>query len=129
MHKRTRLEYQKENVVGDFRIFDLKGEIFKISEKKQIFERNSASNYFSATKFHMKRLNLNTQKLLLVIMEFSIFRRRKGKISKFRRIQIFEHYSAPNYCSVKKIHLTRLDLNTKNQFLAIFEFSIRGKIA
>ena len=29
--------------------------------KKHIFKRNSAPNYFSVTKFNMKRLDLNTK--------------------------------------------------------------------
>ena len=79
-------------------------------------------------KFH--RLGLNTKKQLSAILEFSILKGRKGEISKFRKIQIFGHNLASNCCNVRKIHIRRLDLNTKKHFFANFEFSIlSGKIA
>ena len=39
------------------------GKIAKF-RKKQIFKCNSARNYFSATKFHMKRVEFNTKKTI-----------------------------------------------------------------
>ena len=53
----------------------------------------------------------------------------KEKIFKFRKIQIFERNLTPNYWSVKKFYMRRVDLNIKKQ-LSVFEFSIlSAKIA
>ena len=70
----TRLEYLKI-VFVNFGISDLKeGKLLNFGKKKQqqIFERNSAQNYFSVTKFHMKRLKY--QKKFSMILEFFDFK-------------------------------------------------------
>ena len=55
---------------NDFGILVLKGKITKV-RKKQIFNRNSARNYFSATKFQLKNLDFNTKKT--TFGDFGIF--------------------------------------------------------
>ena len=68
-----------------FGIFKFDGKIVKF-QKIRIFERNSATYYFSVRKCPMSRLVLN------------------GKISKFQKIQIFEHNSALDvFCEIFKI--------------------------
>ena len=42
----------------------------------------------------------------------------KEKTAKFRKIRIFEHYSALNYTMEKKFHMRRLNLNNKKVHLA-----------
>ena len=47
-----------------------------------IFEHSSALNYSTEKKFHMSRLDLNTNKPFSAIFEFLILR---GKVTKFRK--------------------------------------------
>ena len=77
----------------------------------------------------MGQLDLNTKKSFSAIFEFSILRGGKGrKPWIFRgadvKKHIFEHNSAHIYLTKTKLHIGRLDLNTKKSFSAIFEFSI-----
>ena len=76
-HAETRLEYFKF-ICRDFWIFDFKGKIAKFL-KIWIFKHNSALNYSTVKKFHMKELDMNThthththtqKKLHLAILEF-----------------------------------------------------------
>ena len=46
--------------------------------KNQISERNSAPDYFSVSKFHTKRLDLNNKKRFLAISEFYHFKGEEG---------------------------------------------------
>ena len=48
----------------------------------------------------------------------------RGKISKFRKTQIFERNSALNCFTVNISYIRGLHLNTKKTILAILEFSI-----
>ena len=89
--------------------------------KIDIFKCNLTPNYFSVKKFHIRRLDLNTKKIISVILEFLILRE---KIAKFLKFQIFEFKEAVNYSMVKKFHMIRLDLNTKELFLSILKFPI-----
>ena len=50
--------------------------------------------------------------------------RRGGGNTEFLKIWIFEHNLALNYLIITKLHMGRLDLNTKQWFSAILEFSI-----
>ena len=77
----------KKNIFGDFRIFDLKRRKIAKYQKKQIFERNSARNYFSATKIHMKRLDFNAKKTTFGDFGIFHFKGEKGKKS-----QSFEEF-------------------------------------
>ena len=54
-----------------------------------------------------------------------------GRRNKYQK-HIFEHKWAPNYLTMTKLHIRRLDFNTKKSFSSILEFSIlkggkRGK--
>ena len=84
-NEKTRLECLNNNnnnkKNGDFGIFEFNGEKLLIFGKIWIFQHNSAPNYFSVRKFHMRRLNLNAKKQL--IFKFSIL---SGKIAKFKKI-------------------------------------------
>ena len=65
----------------------------------------------------MKRLDLNTKKQIFGDFRISHFKGEKGaKSLKFRKIQIFDDNSAPNYCSARKCHTRRLDLKIKKTF-------------
>ena len=90
---------KKKKKLGGFWNFDLKGEKL-LSFGKTRFSNVTRLRIISVYKFHMKRLNLNTEKQLSAILKFSILR---GKVSKLRKIQILEHKSARNYCRYKKI--------------------------
>ena len=61
-------------------------------------------------KFQMKRQDLNSKKKISAILEFSILRE---KSAKFRKIRIFEHIWVFKNSMVKKLRMTRLDLNKK----------------
>ena len=45
-------------------------------------------------------------------------------MAKLRKNQIFKHNWAPNYSSVRKIHVKRLDFSTKRLFSGILKFFI-----
>ena len=73
----------------------------------------------------MKRLDLNTKKS--VHWDFGIFHFKRGegiKSLKFQKIQIFKCNSAPNYYSIRKCHIKRVNLNAKTLFSVILEFFI-----
>ena len=106
--------------------------LFRKKKKKiQIFERNSVLTYFSVTKIHIRKLDLNTKKQFSSILEFSVLKKKKGVggVCKFRKIQTFERNSALNFFIVRKFHMRRSDLNTKKQFSTFFECLIlSGKV-
>ena len=41
-----------------------------------------------------------------------------------RQKHVFEHISAPNYLTMTKLYMGRLDINTKKIFSMILEFSV-----
>ena len=47
--------------------------------KKQILKRNLARNYFYATKFHMKRIDFNTEKTTFGVIRILHFKGKEGK--------------------------------------------------
>ena len=76
-----------------------------------IFEHNSALKYSMVKKFRLRRLNVNSKKIISIIFELYILR---VKITKFRKVHIFKHNSALNYLTMKKFHTRALDLNNNN---------------
>ena len=109
-----------------FDVSILKVKIAKFG-KIRIFKHNSALNYVTVKKFHLRGLDLNSKKKKkkkkthLAILEFLNL---AGKIAKFRKIRIFECNSGLNYRRKTKFHISRLDMNTKKSFSAILEFAI-----
>ena len=106
-----------------FRIFYLRGEIAKF-RKIRIFKHNSALNYSTMKKFHMRGLDLNTQKKKkMSILEFL---KLIGNIAKFRKIRIFERNSALNYPCVRKFHMSTVMWTLKNYFRQFWKHQFKG---
>ena len=74
-------------------------------------------------KFHMRRLDLNNNKPLSAIFEFSIL---KGKIAKFRKIWIFKRNLNLCYSTVKKFRMRGLGLNTTFGNFSVFQFNVEN---
>ena len=85
--------------------------------KNDVCEHNSAPNYLTTTKLHMRRLDLNIKRSLSAIMKLSTLRRGDAE---FRKIWIFEHNSVSDYFAVKKFHLRGPDVNTKTNYIYWF---------
>ena len=75
----------------------------------------------SLRKFHMNRLrSWMLENYFLRFCNFRLKRGKVGKISSFEKLRFLK--ITPNYCSVTKCYIWRIDLNAKKLLSAILQF-------